>query len=1016
MGKRKIKVVLIGKIVSILLTILSTILFGLMFFFLFYKPELQYLATVFGAIAYLLTIIFLVVLAKVASLVNDSLKEATDAMDEQVKDFANRIISYNSHESAIEPLDNLRDRMNETFKSFSRYNISLTPESYTYDATRYIKAHKVISKEDFARLVPIEIERNQSYRFACLSIRAIAKEFTPDTMNLLKDKIIEIFGDCLISLYDKDVYQVLLYNVDSIPILRLTLQELSRLFYEIVVHKDDDINCINYINIGASLFPQSSAQSIIKDSLKALNTCNGEEAIKIFSPTSIPFQNRYIKTEEIKARIYAEHIFSFENDISKAKTTEERTLVCRNNLISFAYMFGFTSSGLLKYDELNNTYKCMLDNKLSPEYVSFSDFLVMPNREIDLIYKFSTEDSSFYGNVLHNLPPELSLLFKKLNINNYFFFRISLGGKKIGLLYFINTKNNAINKEITFTEYTSLFVYAFIFKVIYVSSLSERKAAFLEDAFSNVLERDNSYVYCVDNNTHRISYISDNLKRAFPNAEVGSVCYKVLRHHHDAPCSHCPILFSSDNRIISAISDQPMKLSILSYKGLNEGQTSIIIEKSDFACDIDEPDSIMDQTFHIYNSKALALNFSKQLKSGVPGYIVAIRLCNLQERLKEFGKEPLDACITLLLRRLAITGKTKSMYMYDVSTYTILCLLRGFNMVETYDFIEDLSSYTTDPIIFDGKEKRLEFNFLIGSYPSSIASLGDLDRAVALGLKKLMETNLTYVSQVLGEREKRSTLREQYILDLLKENSSKDIVEIAIQPIMKNKDDIVAGECLARLSDKLRGPISPVEFVPIASKNHLMFNYEMGVLRSIGDIYSKHYNDLFRIAGLNSLHINLSIDALLSDNLVSTIKDIFRRYQFSKGFIAFEINIELLIKNLEKVNSIYNELSRLGIDFIIDNVCNVQSLELVSQSQIKSIKIDRSVAKEIVESGYNELSEFYRITTYAARKGYSVSIEGIETNEQYDIAIKEGIKDFQGYYFSKPLDITKFIEFLHYSK
>ncbi len=40
-------------------------------------------------------------------------------------------------------------------------------------------------------------------------------------------------------------------------------------------------------------------------------------------------------------------------------------------------------------------------------------------------------------------------------------------------------------------------------------------------------------------------------------------------------------------------------------------------------------------------------------------------------------------------------------------------------------------------------------------------------------------------------------------------------------------------------------------------------------------------------------------------------------------------------------------------------------------------------------------------------------VEGIETKEQLDRFIKFGADFIQGYYFSKPLDFDKFIDFIY---
>ena len=74
-------------------------------------------------------------------------------------------------------------------------------------------------------------------------------------------------------------------------------------------------------------------------------------------------------------------------------------------------------------------------------------------------------------------------------------------------------------------------------------------------------------------------------------------------------------------------------------------------------------------------------------------------------------------------------------------------------------------------------------------------------------------------------------------------------------------------------------------------------------------------------------------------------------------------------------------------------------------------KIDRSFVKDIT-SDNQDRSIVKTIITLAESVGMSVLAEGVETEEQLEVLLKNGCQRFQGYLFGSPLPIAKLMETL----
>jgi diguanylate cyclase len=75
------------------------------------------------------------------------------------------------------------------------------------------------------------------------------------------------------------------------------------------------------------------------------------------------------------------------------------------------------------------------------------------------------------------------------------------------------------------------------------------------------------------------------------------------------------------------------------------------------------------------------------------------------------------------------------------------------------------------------------------------------------------------------------------------------------------------------------------------------------------------------------------------------------------------------------------------------------------------LKIDRSFVRGI-PSDAESVAIARAIITMSTCLGLLVTVEGVETDEQYAFAVAEGCTSIQGYYISRPMQADTFAAFL----
>jgi len=204
--------------------------------------------------------------------------------------------------------------------------------------------------------------------------------------------------------------------------------------------------------------------------------------------------------------------------------------------------------------------------------------------------------------------------------------------------------------------------------------------------------------------------------------------------------------------------------------------------------------------------------------------------------------------------------------------------------------------------------------------------------------------------------------------------------------------------------------ISPNNFIPQAEKDGSIIEIDKWVFKKVTEdarrIFTKTFEEKIRIS------FNISPIYFSEDDAYKNLINMFANTKDFNSLFEIEITEGALIKDKQKSINIINRLKEKGFKFALDDFgTGYASLSYLKDLPIDTLKIDKSFIDDMTSS--EKTLAIVDATLYLSKKLKIKSVaEGIENIEQADLLYQMKCDEIQGYYYSKPLPIEKFILFV----
>jgi diguanylate cyclase (GGDEF)-like protein len=221
------------------------------------------------------------------------------------------------------------------------------------------------------------------------------------------------------------------------------------------------------------------------------------------------------------------------------------------------------------------------------------------------------------------------------------------------------------------------------------------------------------------------------------------------------------------------------------------------------------------------------------------------------------------------------------------------------------------------------------------------------------------------------------------------------------QPKIALKDGAVAGlEVLLRWRHPEHGPISPVEFIPVAEEAGLIVEIGEWVLKSAVEQCRR-----WRAAGVPvvPVAVNLSARQFHRTDIVGCVEAVVRGAELQPGDLELELTESASMQCPERSMELLARLRGLGVTLSIDDFgTGYSSLSYLKRLPVDKLKIDRSFVQDMHQSA-DSMAMVKAIIDMAHSLRLQVIAEGVELEEQLDGLRAAGCDQIQGFYFSPPL-------------
>ena len=227
------------------------------------------------------------------------------------------------------------------------------------------------------------------------------------------------------------------------------------------------------------------------------------------------------------------------------------------------------------------------------------------------------------------------------------------------------------------------------------------------------------------------------------------------------------------------------------------------------------------------------------------------------------------------------------------------------------------------------------------------------------------------------------------------------------QPVVDAKtEELIGAEALLRWRSDEYGMVPPDHFIPILEKDPFFCDLGEWILRTAiaaaKQVIKRHPHFI--------INVNIAYTQLEKSDFTDTVLRTLKETGFPPEHLCLEITERCRLLDMDHLKNVVVNLRAHGVLIALDDFgTGFSSIGVVKNLPFDIIKIDRSFVLRIEEDEKErELIRYF--AGVASTFGAKVCVEGIETAGMRDILQEYSVRSFQGYYYSKPLELPAFLK------
>ncbi len=326
---------------------------------------------------------------------------------------------------------------------------------------------------------------------------------------------------------------------------------------------------------------------------------------------------------------------------------------------------------------------------------------------------------------------------------------------------------------------------------------------------------------------------------------------------------------------------------------------------------------------------------------------------------------------------------------------------------DIYYVIDKIFSYFDKPLQIENQFIPITLSIGISVFPDDGEVAKELIQKadqVMYKAKQIQKNSFAFYSESFEkELKQKHILEKKFITDY--KNNFKNF-EIVLQPIFSNINEnrfcVEAFEVFLRWNNPQNSLLDVTQILEIAKRRGFIFEIDQFVISKILDFIKK--NPVFTFP----IHLNISSRMFYDVNFISFLKEIVEEYEVPPNMIVLEISEATFNINESYSVQTVQKLKENLFSICIDNFGKNINLFLLHHIKPKYVKI------QILNDSYQNLKLIYEVidSLYFTLKT-KVIINKLEKMDLFKkILESKKIHYFQGFYFSKLLDLKEVITYL----
>lgn len=323
--------------------------------------------------------------------------------------------------------------------------------------------------------------------------------------------------------------------------------------------------------------------------------------------------------------------------------------------------------------------------------------------------------------------------------------------------------------------------------------------------------------------------------------------------------------------------------------------------------------------------------------------------------------------------------------------------------------VEKLRSAISVPFLLQGKTCHLTASAGISLFSGDEIEADELLRHanIAMSHAKTSGRNALHFFDPLMQTglEARASL-EADLRDALVKNQFRLYFQVQINSLGQP----LGAEALLRWFHPERGMVSPLHFIPLAEESTLILPIGLWVLETACAQIKVWEADILTCQ--LQLAVNVSARQFHQPDFVDQVLRTLELSGANPARLKLELTESLVLKDVADTITKMQQLKKNGVRFSIDDFGTAySSLSYLTQLPIDQLKIDQSFVRNLGVKPSDAII-VQTIINMAKNLGMEVIAEGVETHAQREFLEGADCLEYQGYLYSKPLELDAFTAYL----